>query len=80
MLAAQGISVHGVYPGGIDTDMFAGVDAPKTPPAAVAASLLDVSPTISKTSSPTRTRKRWRVLWRIDPKAFKRAFCGAVAA
>jgi len=29
-LAAQGISVHGVYPGGIDTDMFAGVDAPKT--------------------------------------------------
>jgi NAD(P)-dependent dehydrogenase (short-subunit alcohol dehydrogenase family) len=38
VLAAQGISVHGVYPGGIDTDMFAGVDAPKTPPAAVAAS------------------------------------------
>lgn len=41
VLAAQGISVHGVYPGGIDTDMFAGVDAPKTPPAAVVASLLD---------------------------------------
>ena len=50
VLAAQGISVHGVYPG-----------------------------EISKTS-PTRTRKRWRVLWRIDPKAFERAFCGAVAA
>jgi hypothetical protein len=41
VLAAQGISVHGVYPGGIDTHKFAGVDAPKTPPAAVAASLLD---------------------------------------
>ncbi len=41
VLAAQGIRVHGVYPGAIDIDMFAGIDAPKTPPAAVAASLLD---------------------------------------
>ena len=30
--AAEGISVHGVYPAGIDTDMLAGIDAPKTPP------------------------------------------------
>jgi NAD(P)-dependent dehydrogenase (short-subunit alcohol dehydrogenase family) len=41
VLAAQRIGVPGVDPGGIDTDMFAGVDAPKTPPAAIAASLLD---------------------------------------
>jgi NAD(P)-dependent dehydrogenase (short-subunit alcohol dehydrogenase family) len=40
VLAAQGISVHGVHPDGIDTDMFPGVDAP-TPTAAAAASLLD---------------------------------------
>ena len=28
-LAAKGISVHGVYPGGIDTDMLAGINAPR---------------------------------------------------
>ena len=31
VLAADGIAVHGVYPAGIDTDMLAGIDAPKTP-------------------------------------------------
>src|ERR1044071_107663 len=41
VLAARGISVHGVYPAGIDTDMLAGIDAPKTAPAEVASRLLD---------------------------------------
>lgn len=35
-LAAQGVSVHGVYPGGIDTDMLAGVEADKAAPELVA--------------------------------------------
>jgi len=56
VLAAQGNSVHGVYPGGIDTDMFAGVDAPKTPPAAVAASLLDRSRRRSRRHPPRPER------------------------
>jgi NAD(P)-dependent dehydrogenase (short-subunit alcohol dehydrogenase family) len=30
-LAARRITVHGVYPGGIDTDMLAGIEAPRTP-------------------------------------------------
>jgi len=38
-LAAKGITVHGVYPGGIDTDMLAGIDAPKTLAADVARNL-----------------------------------------
>ena len=41
VLAARAIAVHGVYPAGIDTDMVAGIDTPKTPPAQVAAGVLD---------------------------------------
>jgi NAD(P)-dependent dehydrogenase (short-subunit alcohol dehydrogenase family) len=41
VLAARGIAVHGVYPAGIDTDMTAGIDTAKTPPAQVAAGVLD---------------------------------------
>jgi NAD(P)-dependent dehydrogenase (short-subunit alcohol dehydrogenase family) len=80
VLAAQGISVHGVYPGGIDTDMFGGVDAPKTPTAAVAASLLGGLADDLEDIFPDPNAEAMAVLWRIDPKAFKRAFCGAVAA
>jgi NAD(P)-dependent dehydrogenase (short-subunit alcohol dehydrogenase family) len=35
-LRPRGISVLGAYPGGIDTDMLAGVEAPKAPPQLVA--------------------------------------------
>jgi NAD(P)-dependent dehydrogenase (short-subunit alcohol dehydrogenase family) len=35
-LRPRGISVLGAYPGGIDTDMLAGVEAPKAPPQVVA--------------------------------------------
>ena len=35
-LRDRGITVLGAYPGGIDTDMLAGVDAPKAPPETVA--------------------------------------------
>lgn len=35
-LAQRNISVHGVFPGAVDTDMLAGVEIPKTRPADVA--------------------------------------------
>ena len=35
-LRDRGITVLGAYPGGIDTDMLAGVEAPKAPPETVA--------------------------------------------
>jgi NAD(P)-dependent dehydrogenase (short-subunit alcohol dehydrogenase family) len=41
LLAAQGVRVHAVLPGPIDTDMLRGVDIPKASPAAVAAAVLD---------------------------------------
>jgi NAD(P)-dependent dehydrogenase (short-subunit alcohol dehydrogenase family) len=39
-LRPRGISVLGAYPGGIDTDMLAGVEAPKAPPRLVASRIV----------------------------------------
>lgn len=39
-LRDRGITVLGAYPGGIDTDMLAGVDAPKAPPEVVASRVI----------------------------------------
>jgi NAD(P)-dependent dehydrogenase (short-subunit alcohol dehydrogenase family) len=39
-LRPRGISVLGAYPGGIDTDMLAGVQAPKAPPQLVASRIV----------------------------------------
>jgi len=39
-LRPRGISVLGAYPGGIDTDMLAGVTAPKAPPQLVASRIV----------------------------------------
>jgi NAD(P)-dependent dehydrogenase (short-subunit alcohol dehydrogenase family) len=41
VLAGQGVSVHAVLPGPIDTDMVRALDIPKTPPEDVARATLD---------------------------------------
>jgi NAD(P)-dependent dehydrogenase (short-subunit alcohol dehydrogenase family) len=41
LLAGQGVSVHAVLPGPIDTDMVRSLDIPKTPPEDVALATLD---------------------------------------
>ncbi len=41
MLAGQGVSVHAVMPGPIDTDMVRDLDVPKAPPEGVAEAALD---------------------------------------
>jgi len=74
VLAARGISVHGVYPAGIDTDMLAGVDAPKTAPAEVAARLLDGLAADEEDIFPDPNAVAMADVWRSDPKAFERAF------
>ncbi len=75
-LAARGIAVFGVYPAGIDTEMIADVDGPRTPPREVADGILagiekdqeDIFPDpISQSLSPT---------WFSDPKAYELAFSG----
>jgi len=41
LLAGSGVSVHGVYPGPVDTDMVRALDIPKTPALQVAEAVLD---------------------------------------
>jgi NAD(P)-dependent dehydrogenase (short-subunit alcohol dehydrogenase family) len=76
-LAARGITVHGAYPGGIDTDMVAGVDVPKTPPAHVAAGILDGVAAGKEDIFPDPNSQQMSEMWRTDPKAVERALAGA---
>jgi NAD(P)-dependent dehydrogenase (short-subunit alcohol dehydrogenase family) len=80
VLAGKGITVHGVYPGGIDTDMLAGIDAPKTPAADVAAGLLDALANDIEDIFPDPNARAMAEIWWSDPKSFERAFSGAAAA
>lgn len=73
-LTAAGISVHGVYPGGIDTDMLAGVDAPKAAPEDVAAAILDGVAAGHQDIYPDPTSAQMSELWNTDPRAFIAAF------
>ena len=79
VLAARGISVHGVYPAGIDTDMLAGIDVPKVPPADVAARLLDGLAAGEEDIFPDANAQAMSSVWRSDPKAVERALAGAAA-
>jgi NAD(P)-dependent dehydrogenase (short-subunit alcohol dehydrogenase family) len=76
LLAARGVSVHGVYPGGIDTDMIAGVETPKTHPKDVASGILDAVEAGQEDIYPDPTSAQMSGVWSGDPKAFERAFAG----
>jgi NAD(P)-dependent dehydrogenase (short-subunit alcohol dehydrogenase family) len=76
-LAADGITVHGVYPAGIDTDMLAGVDAPKTAAAEVAAGVLDGLERDEEDIFPDPNARAMAAVWWGDPKAFERALAAA---
>jgi NAD(P)-dependent dehydrogenase (short-subunit alcohol dehydrogenase family) len=76
VLREKGISVHGVYPAGIDTDMLAGIDAPKTPPREVADALLDGLEADQEDIFPDPNAQAMSATWWSDPKAFERAFSG----
>jgi NAD(P)-dependent dehydrogenase (short-subunit alcohol dehydrogenase family) len=74
VLKAKGISVHGVYPAGIDTDMLAGWDVPKTPPAQVAEWLLDGLAAEEEDIFPDPNARAMAQTWWSSPKEFERAF------
>jgi NAD(P)-dependent dehydrogenase (short-subunit alcohol dehydrogenase family) len=77
VLAPRGVTVHGVYPAGIDTDMLAGFDVPKAPPADVAARILDGLTAGEEDIFPDANAEAMSSLWRSDPKAVERALAGA---
>lgn len=74
VLKAKGISVHGVYPAGIDTEMLAGWDVPKTPPAQVAEWLLDGLAAEEEDIFPDPNARAMAQTWWTSPKEFERAF------
>ena len=80
VLASKGITVHGVYPGGIDTDMLAGIDAPKTPAADVATAILAGLAADQEDIFPDPNSQAMSQVWWSDPKAFERAFSGVGTA
>lgn len=75
-LAAQGVTVHGFYPAGIDTDMLAAVDGPKEPPSAVARALLDGIEADQAVIHPDGAAEPM-ALYAQDPHALERALTAA---
>jgi short-subunit dehydrogenase len=76
-LRSQGISVHAVYPGPIDTDMLAEIDTPKTPPAEVAKAILASLTAGDEDIYPDGPGRAMAELWLRDPKALEAVFAGA---
>jgi NAD(P)-dependent dehydrogenase (short-subunit alcohol dehydrogenase family) len=64
LLAGQGVSVHAVMPGPIDTDMVRDLDVPKTPPADVARAALDGVELGEEEVFPDPFSQMWAEGWR----------------
>jgi NAD(P)-dependent dehydrogenase (short-subunit alcohol dehydrogenase family) len=77
VLKGRNISVHGVYPAGIDTDMLAGIEAPKSPPRQVAEGVLAGLAADQEDIFPDPNAQAMAATWWSDPKTFERAFSGA---
>ncbi|MFD8079866.1 SDR family oxidoreductase [Streptomyces sp. NPDC059718] len=76
-LRQRGIAVHGVYPGGIDTDMLAGFDdVPKAKPQTVADAIVEGVAAGHTDIFPDPTSQQMSALWWTDPKGFEQAFSG----
>jgi NAD(P)-dependent dehydrogenase (short-subunit alcohol dehydrogenase family) len=72
-LRGTGIAVFGVYPGGIHTDMLAGIDMPKAEPHDVAAAILDaVQRGTEEDLTPDRFSTDAYAGWRFDPRSLER--------
>ncbi len=75
-LRGRNIEVYGAYPGGIDTDMLAGVDAVKAPPELVAARILDGVAAGDTTIFPDDASAAAGTVWRTDPLGLETMLAG----
>jgi NAD(P)-dependent dehydrogenase (short-subunit alcohol dehydrogenase family) len=76
-LAARGISVHGVFPGPVDTDMAREFTMDKASPASVAEAILEGIATGDEDIFPDAMSLETYGNWRQDHKAVERAFASA---
>ncbi|WP_156255911.1 SDR family NAD(P)-dependent oxidoreductase [Sandarakinorhabdus oryzae] len=68
-LAADGVAVHGVFPGPVDTDMAAGIDLPKTSPVDVARAVLAGVEAGTADIFPDAFARQVEQGWFADPRA-----------
>ncbi len=73
-LAKEGINVHGVFPGAVDTDMLEGVEMPKTPPSEVARNILAGIEEGQEDISPDPMSRQLWELFLKNPKAVEQQF------
>jgi NAD(P)-dependent dehydrogenase (short-subunit alcohol dehydrogenase family) len=71
-LTDRKITVHGVFPGAVDTDMIRDFPIPKTAPADVAAAILDGLEAEQENIFPDPMAQQGHRAWRDDPTAFER--------
>jgi len=70
--AGMGISVHGVFPGAVDTDMIRAFDMPKASPYDVANAILDGVEAGDEDIFPDPMARDGHRAWRDDPKTLER--------
>ena len=75
-LRPRGIEVYGAYPGGIDTDMSAGIEAVKAAPEDVAAGILDGITAGQTTIFPDQASAQAGEVWRHDPQQLETMLTG----
>src|SRR5262249_52163690 len=78
-LKPQGISVHAVFPGPVDTDMTKDSAAPKTSPEAVARSIFDAIAAGVDDIFPDEAARAIGAQWLKDPKAVERTLSSMFA-
>lgn len=73
-LRPKGISVYGIYPGAIDTDMIAAMAMAKTSPEAVAAAIIDGISNDVEDIYPDGMAQHMSEVWRTNPKQLEAQF------
>ena len=71
-VARSGITVHGVFPGAVDTDMIRAFEMPKTSPKEVAQAILAGVEAGEEDIFPDPMARDGHKAWRADPKALER--------
>ncbi len=73
-LAGNGVAVHGVFPGAVDTEMLAGVDMPKTSAADVARAIFAGIEAGDEDIFPDPMSSQMYEAWKNDHKAVEKQF------
>ena len=73
-LGKKNISVHGVYPGAVDTDMIRAFEMPKTSPLEIAKATLDGVEACTEDIFPDAMSQQFYAGWRQDHKMMEQQF------